>query len=657
VNGVAATLSGTTFTVSVPLIEGANPITARATKTTGKEGTAGITVTLDTVPPALLSSSPSDGQSGVAATTQIRLTFSESLDPATVVASAFTLQSGSDPAVAVTPALAGAVATLTPAPPLADSKSYALTIAATLADLAGNTLAAPVTIHFTIVDATPPAAPVLDKLTSPICAQTIPVTGTAEPSSTIAVSGGAVAAQGTTGTDGKFSVSVALAPDTNQVLSVTARDASGNTSSPATVSVTTDCTPPQVVSVTPASTTVVVVFTEALAPSSVHAGQTARLDTTGSSPAPIAATSSLSQDGTTLTLTVTGVDLGNLGYALTLTSGITDVAGNALAPYTKTFTPKATVLLGEVYDDAIGRPMANAVATVLASGGVPTAAPRPSATVTQNGTFSLAILPGDAVVKLSAPGYLDVFRRQTIDAGSSSGAALSATMFDARLTPVASPAAASSTSSGTGYSTPFGAAQATLTAPAGSLASGTAVLLTVRRPQGLPVLSPLGWSVAAAAHVTFQDGSGASVSPSGSMTLALPDFFGASSSTALVFAQLDPVGLQWIDGGAATLDSTTSAITFPISAAGDYAVFVADPDPTSPPDAFIGSPLAGAILPDQDPLQSATVLANPVDVLPSQTATVSLKITSAAPVPSGFPIQTLITETLTLIDGSQVSAP
>ena len=49
VNGVAATLTATSFTAEVPLLEGANPITARATKTTGKEGTAGITLVLDTM--------------------------------------------------------------------------------------------------------------------------------------------------------------------------------------------------------------------------------------------------------------------------------------------------------------------------------------------------------------------------------------------------------------------------------------------------------------------------------------------------------------------------------------------------------------------------------------------------------------------------------
>ncbi|HEV8268881.1 MAG TPA: hypothetical protein VGR00_11620, partial [Thermoanaerobaculia bacterium] len=345
----------------------------------------------------------------------------------------------------------------------------------------------------------------------------------------------------------------------------------------------------------------------------------------------------------------------SVGFTLSLSSGVTDLAGNALAPFVRTFTPRATVLLGEVYDDAIGRPLTSAKARLLASGGQPTVDPKPLANVTGNGTFALPALPGDALVEVSATGYLPVYRREAVDSGSSGTA--SATLFDTRLTPIAVFVTGTATMSGTTYSVPFGTTTATLVAPAGSLASGTRVRLTVRRPQGLPVLAPLGWSVASAVNVAFEDAAGAAVIPTGSVTLTLPDFYGATSSTALLLASLDPAALLWVAEGSATVVSNTTLLTAAISHAGDYAILVPDPSPTAPPASTLGAPLAGVTMPAEDPLQTATVVANPVDVLPAQTANVGLTVDSASPVPSGFPVQTLVTEELTLLDGSTLSAP
>ncbi len=58
VNGLAAQLSGNSFSASVPLREGSNPITAVAQNTNGLAGTASETVTLDTTPPHVTISAP-----------------------------------------------------------------------------------------------------------------------------------------------------------------------------------------------------------------------------------------------------------------------------------------------------------------------------------------------------------------------------------------------------------------------------------------------------------------------------------------------------------------------------------------------------------------------------------------------------------------------
>lgn len=61
VNGVTASVSGGSFSASVPLQEGNNTLTAVATDSFGQVGTASVQVTLDTTPPRMTIDSPADG--------------------------------------------------------------------------------------------------------------------------------------------------------------------------------------------------------------------------------------------------------------------------------------------------------------------------------------------------------------------------------------------------------------------------------------------------------------------------------------------------------------------------------------------------------------------------------------------------------------------
>ncbi|MBC7924371.1 MAG: hypothetical protein H7039_01820 [Bryobacteraceae bacterium] len=61
VNGVTGTVSGSTFSATVPLIEGVNLITATARSRAGVVGTASVSVTRDTTPPTVFIDAPSDG--------------------------------------------------------------------------------------------------------------------------------------------------------------------------------------------------------------------------------------------------------------------------------------------------------------------------------------------------------------------------------------------------------------------------------------------------------------------------------------------------------------------------------------------------------------------------------------------------------------------
>ena len=94
-------------------------------------------------------------------------------------------------------------------------------------------------------DTTAPSTPIITTTAQTINASSIVITGTAEASSTINITGGAAAASGTA-TDGSFSITVTLTQDAVNTLSITATDASNNVSATATVAITEDSTAPSV---------------------------------------------------------------------------------------------------------------------------------------------------------------------------------------------------------------------------------------------------------------------------------------------------------------------------------------------------------------------------------------------------------------------------
>lgn len=71
INGAAAGSSGGTFSLSVPLVEGSNTLTAVATNAGGNQGSASIVVTLDTTPPHVTIDHPAGGSSTTDATVTV----------------------------------------------------------------------------------------------------------------------------------------------------------------------------------------------------------------------------------------------------------------------------------------------------------------------------------------------------------------------------------------------------------------------------------------------------------------------------------------------------------------------------------------------------------------------------------------------------------
>ena len=104
----------------------------------------------DTDPPGISGRTPSPGATDVAVGTNVTVTFDEPMNPATISTSTVTLRAqgaGSDVPATVT--YAGVIATLDPLADLAPATQYTVTVAASVADAAGNELGAPDTWTFT----------------------------------------------------------------------------------------------------------------------------------------------------------------------------------------------------------------------------------------------------------------------------------------------------------------------------------------------------------------------------------------------------------------------------------------------------------------------------------------------------------------------------
>jgi hypothetical protein len=237
VNGVAATVTGGTYSASVPLVVGANTLTATATDTDGNTANASVQVTLqapaqDTAPPAVSILTPVDGGLVTDLRQTIQLSYS---DPSGVDTNSVTFTvNGASIAVDCSGLGAnGGICT-----PQVDYPEGPVTLIVSIADLLGNT--GTVQIQFT-VDSTP----VDLGFTSPqdgliTQASDVAVTGFAGPDViTVRVNGvDAVVSLGS------FSATIPLREGKNMLVAVGTK-ASGKTGT-ATVDVTRDNQAPTV---------------------------------------------------------------------------------------------------------------------------------------------------------------------------------------------------------------------------------------------------------------------------------------------------------------------------------------------------------------------------------------------------------------------------
>ena len=310
--------------------------------------------TVDNTPPAISSRSPAPGATNVATNTTVQVGFNEAMNASTITASTFTLSTGgSGVAGSVSYSSATRIATFTPSAALASGQSYTVTVTTGVRDVPGNALAANDVFSFTTVDNVPPT--IVSRSPSP-SATNVPTSttvqiGFSEPmdastinSGTLTLSTGGIGVPGTVTYNpatrvATFTPASALASTATYTVLVTTgvRDAGGNAlaSSDSYTFTTADNSPPTIVSRSPVpgatnvatSATVQVGFSEPMDASTIT-GSTFTVSTGGSDIAGV-----VSYDAGTRVATFTpAAALGSSQtYTVTVTTGVRDVAGNALS--------------------------------------------------------------------------------------------------------------------------------------------------------------------------------------------------------------------------------------------------------------------------------------------------------------------------------------
>ncbi len=312
------------------------------------------TETPKTTAPTVSSTNPANGATGVAIDSAITATFSKTMDPLTVTNMTFTLKQGTT-AVAGAVTYASVTATFRPDVVLAADTEYTATTTTGVKDLAGNALAVDKVWSFSTGAAPDTTAPTVSS-TNPANAATEVAINSAVSATfseamnaltvtnaTFTLKQGTTAVAGTVayaGVTAIFTPDVVLAADTEYTATITTgvKDLAGNALAvdkvwSFTTGATSDTTAPTVVSTNPANaatgvainSAVSATFSEAMNALTVtNVTFTLKQGTT-------AVAGTVTYAGVTAIFTPNVVLEADTEYTATITTGVKDLAGNALA--------------------------------------------------------------------------------------------------------------------------------------------------------------------------------------------------------------------------------------------------------------------------------------------------------------------------------------
>ena len=659
VGGVPAAVTGSSFTATVPfstMPNGITPVVARVTEPVGAVAIDAIRVQKLTVAPRVIDGFPPANAVEVDAGALPLVLFSAPMDR-TSLASAFRLETSGGSPVTGTLRVDGDVLTFAPAALLASGGTYTLRVTTAAHDIAGNPLGAEFTSSFTVASSAPGTPPAVTPIEAAICAQQKEIRGVAPAGSRVRLDYGALSLNTNASSTGAFTFQLPLSGQSGcQIARVRVAGADGSLSPSTEVRFQVDCNGPQVTGAAfdRAANRLAITFSKPMNASTLVVGQGGSILLQLGSRF-VSGTVSISGNVATIS---PADDLSQQSFTLSVTTDAQDTSGAKLAfAYTQDFTFDADqppssnhglgFMSGEVFDGDTGRPLGGASVSIE----VPTAETI-SATTDARGRYAAQLPEGAHTIRISAPGFVTVWRQIIVVAGSG------VIPIDVRLAKKGSLATAGS---GDLVITHAALAPAELRIPAGGVAAGTSVSLTSLAAQSLPGLLPLGWSPLAAA--TIDSGASPISAAQLTFTVAAADITAAAQIISAVryrddrdeWQVLVPVVNIGSDGKAA----------LPIDAPGTYALVYADRAAglVRPPAVISGGTLQGVIDPCAGgtcpPLTAKSFTIDPPVVLPTGRSIVTLKINGLPPAvfPSGTAVQAYIDEELQLADGSRVSDP
>lgn len=312
--------------------------------------------------PIVVSTTPANNDTAVSVFTQVTATFNKEMDASTINTTSFTLKQGTTVVPGVV-TYAGLTATFTPIDPLAYNKVYTATMAKGVKDPANNAMIADYVWTFTsgslsdnvipIVISTDPAddatGVALNKKISATFSEAMnPLTLN---NSTFLINNGATAITGVvtySGNTALFSPAINLLPNTTYTGTITTgvKDPAGNSIAndyiwTFTTGTTADIVPPTVISTDPANAAtgvalnkkIAATFSETMNPLTIN--NTTFLLKNGAN----TVIGTVTYAGTTALFSPTVNLLPNTLYTATITTGVTDLAGNAMVSnYVWSFT-------------------------------------------------------------------------------------------------------------------------------------------------------------------------------------------------------------------------------------------------------------------------------------------------------------------------------
>jgi Bacterial Ig-like domain/Metallo-peptidase family M12B Reprolysin-like/IPT/TIG domain len=413
----------------------------------------------------------------------------------------------------------------------------------------------------------------------------------------------------------------------HQVVSGTATDVAGNTSAPAQLTLNIDQTPPSILQFT--------------APSQLAPGQSGTATVNATDNIGVASVVIQLNGATVATLTTvpytttfTAPTTANAGDTLTLTASVFDAAGNVNSSARGIQVVPAGVVTGQVLSDATGLPFTGAAVQVLGATAQDTSDNSGRYSIASNSAHLFLSISSTANATTGAPAMVSVEREVFLKAG------VGTVPVDARMTQIAAAIPINSA----GGSLKNGSI--TVSVAPGAVSSATNFHLTSLSQQGLPGLSPLGWSPVAAFDLR------ADTSTSASFTASLTQL---PNSVALHLVRYDYNSHSWLMV-TPNLGAVSGALTIPVPSVGSFAFVTPDGGNTSLTVPSAGQALSGVSMVTLPAGAAATGVLNPPSVSPTGgTSAATLTLQSSVPLPSGTVIQAKVQDTYSLVSGKHLS--